>query len=397
MSTMAVSQEAVDAASPVGHHISHRDLLGTASPAGSAGSAHVDAIVVPTGRDAAQLVTAIELARRVGTVLVLLCSRWSSHTKAVRLARDAGVEAVAIDVHDLPPGLVPTFETTDLLVGTSFERKTDTSMKRNLGLVLARSAGLARIVFLDDDIVVPDPTDLRTAVGMLDSFDGVGLANGGYPDNSVVCHALRETVGGQDTFIGGGALAVGAAAMSSFFPNIYNEDWFFLLDETRLRPSAITGLAVQRPYDPFANEWRARSEEFGDCLAEGVFALLDKKRGLQDADRAFWAPFLRDRLAMISDIIARVDAIDKEPAEKRRMLAALKAARGRCQLITPQLCVDYLAAWRRDSVAWRKHIDSFRSEPSEAADGVLRLRKAVADLGLEHCTEYALPMATDRR
>jgi glycosyltransferase involved in cell wall biosynthesis len=394
---MAVSQEAVDTASPVGHHISHRDLLGKPSPAGSVASSHVDAIVVPTGRKPAQLVTAIELARKVDTVLVLLCSQWSSHTGAAKLARDAGVDAVAIRVDNVPAGLVPTFETTGLVVGTPFERKTDTSMKRNLGLVLARSAGMERIVFLDDDIAVPNPEDLRTAVGMLDAFDGVGLANGGYPDNSVVCHALRETDGGQDTFIGGGALAVGSAAMSSFFPNIYNEDWFFLLDESRLRPSAITGLAVQRPYDPFANEWRARSEEFGDCLAEGVFALLDKGRDLRDADRAFWAPFLRDRLAMISGIITRVDGIDKEPAEKGRMLAALKAARGRCQLITPQLCVDYLAAWRRDSAAWRKHIDSFRSQPTEPVDDVRRLQKVIAGLGLAHCTEYASSSATDRR
>ncbi|MBE1469836.1 hypothetical protein [Kibdelosporangium phytohabitans] len=58
-------------------------------------------------------------------------------------------------------------------------------------------------------------------------------------------HAFRDAGGQQDTFIGG-ALAVGRKSFTSFFPNIYNEDWFFLLDDTGLRPSAVTARRSRR-------------------------------------------------------------------------------------------------------------------------------------------------------
>ena len=37
------------------------------------------------------------------------------------------------------------------------------------------------------------------------------------------------------------------------------------------------GHAVQAEYDPFANPERARREEFGDLLAEGLYALIGEK------------------------------------------------------------------------------------------------------------------------
>ena len=131
---------------------------------------------------------------------------------------------------------LPELATSRLLAGTMFERKTDVSTKRNLALVLSHALRWKRVVFLDDDIRVPDPSDLSKAVGLLDSHSAVGLAIGGFPDNSMVCHAFRQAGGWQDTFIGGGALAVGIKDNRSFFPNVYNEDWFFVLEAGEAPP-----------------------------------------------------------------------------------------------------------------------------------------------------------------
>jgi hypothetical protein len=263
-------------ASTHNHHGSHRPLLPTEPDPG--GLATVDAIIVPIAHRTAALGTAIGLASGLGCPLVALCSQWASAEEAAPLARDKGVELVAIDIGGVPNDLLPDFATSRLLAGTKFASTRDTSAKRNLGMLLAHLIGWQRIVFLDDDVTVPDPDDLRRAARLLDHYSIVGLSIGSFPDNSVVCHAHRETGGDQGTFIGGGALAVDATSVSSFFPDVYNEDWFFLLDGDRLRPSAITGSVTQKPYDPYANVARARSEEFGDCLAEGVFWLLDKKK-----------------------------------------------------------------------------------------------------------------------
>lgn len=339
------------------HHESHQHLLNRRPDAEPSSSATVDAIIVPTARHPKSMRMAIELAAQLGCILVALCSKWSTARAVAKLAREIGAQHVAIDVDqvEFPNGLTPRFETTTMLTETVFERKTDTSRKRNIGLLIAHLIGWERVVFLDDDIYVEDPDHLRAAVALLDNNAAVGMFIDGMPDNSVVCHAYRAVGGPQDTFVGGGALAVGPGSMTSFFPNIYNEDWFFLLDDVKLRPTAVTGYVKQKEYDPFASDHRARSEEFGDCLAEGIFSLLDLGRRVQDADTDYWRDFLSRRKAFIDKVISGVPLQDHKTAdEKQRMIAALKAASGRCQRITPELCVDYLRAWRSDRTRWRK-------------------------------------------
>ena len=342
------------------HHASHRNLVDVLDTLPT-GLCEVDAIIVPTARPAAYLAAAFELAAKLRCRLITLGSRRSRVGEVVELGRGSGVDLVAIDVTAPPATLLPSFETTNLLAGTMFARRTDTSLKRNLGLLLARLLDWKHVVFLDDDIHIPDYQHLTDAVRWLHQYDGVGLTIGGYPDNSVVCHAFRETGGFQDTFIGGGALAVDAVSCESFFPEIYNEDWFFLLDDTRLRPTAKTGgVAEQNPYDPFANERRARAEELGDCLAEGVFWLLDEGKRVQDADADYWLRFLDKRRRFINEVLDRAGTAPMDEATRGRMTAALKAARGRCELITPELCAQYLKAWRVDRGRWRRHIESWQ-------------------------------------
>jgi hypothetical protein len=334
------------------HHGSHRHLLQKRT------THHfpmdVDAIIVPTARNVATLRPAVELAGKLGSTLVALCSKWSSAREVAALARGR-VKFIAIDVNELPAGVVPSFRTDHVLAGTRFARWTDTSLKRNLGLLLARLIGWQRVVFLDDDIRVPEPTDLREAAGLTNDYAAVGLRIEGMPDNSVVCHAFRDAGGEQDVFIGGGALAIGTQSMTSFFPNIYNEDWFFLLGDKGLRSTTTTGIAVQNPYDPY-HIHRARMEELGDCLAEGLFWLLDNGQSLQDANAEHWGSFLRARAEFITEVIDRVARMDGDAAQRHRMLEAVKAARGRCQYIKPELCAEYVDAWRRDRVTWRRHL-----------------------------------------
>jgi hypothetical protein len=338
------------------HHGSHRKLLSRAVPPAVSGD-RVDAIIVPSARSAPYLRHAAGLASELGCPLVVLCSRQARRRAVIA---DLGerfmlVDLVAVDVPAEVGHPMPRFETSRMLAGTRLERRTDTSLKRNLGLLLARSVGWQRVVFLDDDIAVADPADLRRAVSLLDRHYAVGLAIGGYPDNSVVCHAHRAAGGRQDTFVGGGALAVGMDSLESFFPKVYNEDWMFLLDDVRLRPVAQIGLAMQKPYDPFADPERARGEEFGDDLAEGVFGLLDRGGRVKDADERYWRGFLADRALLILDIIDRTAKHDElEPGQRARMLASLKAAYGRLQLTTPDRFVAYLRAWRADGTRWRR-------------------------------------------
>ncbi|MEV4319819.1 hypothetical protein [Actinocrispum sp. NPDC049592] len=337
--------------------------------------ATVDAIIVPTGRPVAYLQSAMKLAKYHQCTLVTISSRSSTAADVRALAAREGLaDLIAVDATEIGEH-VPEFATTNLLRDTKFDRRTDTSQKRNFGLLLSRMVGWEHVVFLDDDIDIPAPHDLAGAVGSLGRFASVGLTINGYPDNSVVCHAYRIAGGRQDTFIGGGALAVGVESFNSFFPNIYNDDWFFLLNDHGLRPSAFTtGVVEQSSYDPFHDPTRARSEELGDSLAEGLYMLLDDTQRLDTANYAYWARFLSRRLKFIDEIVTFVGDTALPQPEKERMIESLKAAKGRNLVIEPQLCVDYLDAWRLDRKLWREHIN--------VAPEQLGVEKTLAELGL---------------
>jgi hypothetical protein len=350
------------------HHASHRALLEKPSTQNGR-RVKPDAIIVPTVRHPANLRDAAELAIALDCPLVTLHSgKWTSAAVAARRLPPR-TDLIAIDVPAWARLRLPDFQTARVLAtSTKFHRPTDTSPKRNLGLMLCHMLGWKHIVFLDDDIEIPDPADLELAAGLLDDHNIVGLLVGGYPDNSVVCHANRIAGGHQESFIGGGAIVVEAERTCSFFPDIYNDDWFYMLDGERLQSvGAASGRVIQRPYDPFRNPDRARAEELGDVLAEGVFWLLDQGKSVQDADVRHWQGFLARRRSFINHVLSLVSEADIEPAEKRRMVEALKAARGRLAFITPGLCRDYLQALAADRRLWQSHMLGLQAQPSRRA------------------------------
>jgi hypothetical protein len=352
------------------HHGSHEELLARAgrltvetSPTAAPSKRTIDAIFVPTARRPAYLGQAAALAEALGCTLVTLHSgKWTS---AGMLAQrmPSEIDLIAIDVKASDQLRLPPWETSDLLAHTAFARHTDLSAKRNLALAFSRLLGWERILFLDDDITGLNPQHVRQASALLGTYSAVGLRIGGFPDNSVVCLAYREAGGPQLSFVGGGALLIQAKTTNNkraFFPDIYNEDWFFLLDgEHGLLPTTTAGRVIQQPYDPFRTPDRARGQELGDVLAEGIYWLLDQGRSFHDADRAHWLEFLGKRRLFITEVLAMVAARnDIAPDEQRRRIEALRGSLGRLAIITPQLCDDYLRAWIRDRQAWYWHLEN---------------------------------------
>ena len=354
------------------HHGSHRSLLWALEECSPPRSA-VDAIIVPTARPPAYLTSAARLARTLGCPLVTLHSgKWTTARDAARRhSRD--VDLIAIDVPEPARLRLPDLETSRLLTGTIFARRTDLSPKRNLALVLGRMLDWSRVIFLDDDITDLDPDDMRRAAGLLDTHCAVGLAIEGFPDHSVVCHAFRDAGGAQQAFIGGGALAVEVRRNCSFFPDVYNDDWFYMLNaKTGLQPVAATGRVTQQPYDPYRSPDRARAEEFGDVLAEGIYWLLDQGRAVADADPRHWANFLVARKQFITQVLRMVADQPLAAAEKARRTAALKGALGRLAHVTPELCQEYLRAWTADRDRWQRHVQQVSArQPRAKALGAL--------------------------
>lgn len=331
-------------------------------PATSQDERRLDAIVVPASRGAANLDCAISLARAAQCQLLILCSR-DAHAAEVSDLLEARLFTQAIAI-DLPAGYTHRlfdFGTSqlgaDLMPKACANRNTDLSMKRNLGLAMARMLDWRSIFFMDDDIRDVATGDLHATVTMLASYRSVGMRVSSFPDNSVVCHAHRMTGAFQDVLVSGSALAVDCTAPLRFFPNIYNEDWLFFHDDIAAGRLGSSGRnATQLHYDPFADPERAQGQEFGDVLAEGLYAQLHQAGQPASADSAYWAEFLEARGRFLADIVSRSDAA---PAPVRsKLLAAVEAAQ-KCLLdIDPENCVQYIKTWRDDITEWQSRLQA---------------------------------------
>jgi len=339
---------------------------------------------VAAGRPAELLRPAAELAMELRRPLVALCSHQASAAGFAAIADHwPGLSWVAVD---LPAGYTHPLLTlrTSTIRDARALRLGDLSVKRNLGLLLARLAGWPSVLFLDDDIDGIDPLAVRRAATALARCEVAGLTVEEYPDNSVVCHANRLAFGRQDVFVSGSALLARTDRITSFFPDVYNEDWLFYFHALTRRSVAAHASVRQLRYLPFADPGRAVAEEFGDILAEGLVSILDNRSRLFAATEAtYWRRFIGLRREFSAAIAARLLSQPSDD-ERRAAVRALAAADQRRTTITPGSCAAYVRTWRADRLDWARRLDELDSAGDLAAAlrGLdLQCTASSADLG----------------
>jgi hypothetical protein len=344
----------------------------------------VDAIIVPASRPASFLRRTIELSALLGVFVVVLCSKQAKlDDVAKRVARTPGARSLIVQIPDSwKHAKFPTRTSADRFQEASPNRASDLSAKRNIGLLLARLQGWSKIVFVDDDITSLPPDNIARLAGKLDSHQVVGLLVSKFPDNSVVCHARRLAGLDQDVFVTGAVLGVHCSDLPlSLFPDVYNEDWFFFAKEAAARELPRVGHARQAPYDPFESPERARHEEFGDLLAEGLYALMDERHPdepfddqLQTASEAYWSRFIDARHRVITEAHNVLKDFSDLDGRVPAALASLKASEAQLTKITPDLCVSFLYDWRDDLSEWQTFSNKLSNVRSiRAAMNILEL------------------------
>ena len=374
------------------HGPSHASLLRDVSAAGAAPAARsgLDAIVVPAARPASALKDVIALSATLSVPLVILCSRQAQVGQVVRrVEKTFGARALVVEVpdsyhlpYDAPLTSGPAFKMA------SAGRSSDLSAKRNIGLLLGRMRGWNKILFVDDDISQFNPWDVERLSGTLDRHPVASMVSRYFPDNSVVCHARRLAGFKQDVFVSGAALGVNLQHPGlSFFADVYNEDWLFFARHAAERSLPKIGEVRQEKYAPFADPGRADREEFGDLLAEGLYALFEstrhwtfKEQLAAAARQSHWREFTEIRLETIEETIAALSRaqLSASPANYLKMLDAhesLRVAEKRASSIKPELCVDFIEKWQEDELRWEQVLWRYTSELSD--------RDALAELGLE--------------
>ena len=254
-------------------------------------------------------------------------------------------------------------------------RGRDVSTKRNLGLMLAQTLGWKKVFFLDDDIRDVTAADLCRVASLLGQYSCVGFSMDYFPDNSVVSHAKKLAFNShQEIMISGAAMGVYCHTEMAFFPQIYNEDLFFILDDIAHGSVLHAGSVSQLPYEPFNHPERAGSEEFGEVLMEGLLALLHTRTSLVHATDAYWLEFLSARMKHITSVKRAL--LRKCFPDHNYALAAMRAAEGQLSEISPTLCVAYVTEWRADLVMWKQRLHGLTAQTSVA--------EALSHLDLAH-------------
>jgi hypothetical protein len=348
----------------IGQRASHASLLRDVSTSAVPTSrSRLDAIVVPASRPSSGLQNIIDLSAALSVPLVVLCSQQTNVTQvAERVDRTLGARALVVEIpvgYELPG--TPQLTSSPVFREASAGRSSDLSAKRNLGLLLGRLRGWHKLLFVDDDISHLRPTDVGRLNGVLDRNPVASMTTRMYPDNSVVCHARRLAGFDQDIFVGGAVLGVDLEHPElSFFPDIYNEDWFFLARRAASRNLPKVGEVRQTEYRPYADPERAAREEFGDLLAEGLYAVFERTAGWEFEDQmalaarpSYWSAFRDVRLAMIQQTL---DNLAREPfaPEVASAEEALRRAEKQASVIGADVCVAFLEAWLQDAHSWQQ-------------------------------------------
>lgn len=354
----------------------------------------VDAIIVPASRRAQHLSGLVNLAARCGATLVVFTSHQCEIEDAAKLvARTPGSgRAVLADVPsgEAPITLAPHGDGLDIRrMATSADdfrplngyRTSNLSLKRNLGLLLARYRGWRKIMFLDDDVIGVTQEHVARVAHHLDTNRFAGFKTLSFPDNSVVCHANRLIGRPQGIFVSGAALGVntGDGVDLQVFPEVYNEDWFALATEAEFARVAHVGNLGQLDFNPFEDPQRAACEEFGDLLAEGLYALFNDGCGLRRATERYWASFINQRQGFIEEILKQL--AKNATHERVQAMKSLQEALFRLDKICSADCTKFLDAWQADRRRFAeasRRISGYRYdyEDAFAALGIKRWQEA---------------------
>jgi glycosyltransferase involved in cell wall biosynthesis len=348
---------------------------------------------VPTNRSVEFLNACIGLAHETAVPLIVVCSRRVNKNQVVEAASRENVEVFAVDLPQYPAnplkGISFGTSTDEDLLAASSGKTRDLSTKRNLGLVIAKMLGWHRLMFLDDDIYGVSKGGVEALAAALNNHNVSALIPAYYPDNSVACHAFRLGGGDQGKFASAGGMGVRCNRDDlPFFPNIYNEDWFFFSEEAASRSIAVVGESQQLVYDPFKDPRRAVKEEFGDLLAEGLYAHLGDRPDFSDVDEAYWTGFKASRRAFlrrVAELLTAHPDSQRENGEGLTVRAAqvsIRAARVQLERIDSELCQKFIKLWQADLTEWRRYLaDLPRLESVESALARLDLDYAVTPNG----------------
>ena len=365
-------------------------------------------IVVPTSRDISLTSTTWRWLARLATIhrcpIISISSREANPADITRIVEDefpgSHVSMIHVNLDEVDSSWQPNFESSEDKCASS-TRTNDVAWKRTLGQMIALCLGWDYLLFLDDDITsVDDVGSNFSALNLMFALrameDNQNIQIMGWPavefaDHSVVGHACCLVGLPQNVFLGAGTLLVRVTNNMSFFPQgIYNEDLLMMIGTAARTPKpyqalAQVGTTLQAPFDPFS-DLRARSEEVGELLGEGLLNLLEDHGGdfCYMMGSHYWKQAISHRKDLIRTVIKKragwllIWNEEDPPLSDDPVVHCMNSALWVHKNITAEDLSAYADKWWRDHQQWRTrllYIQAHTSKLSNEANIANRLKQ----------------------
>jgi hypothetical protein len=189
---------------------------------------------------------------------------------------------------------------------------------------------------------------LNVGTKCLDNYILSGCFVKDFPDLSVICHL--EKLSGEDIipFLSGSFLFIRPFSSYYFFPKIYNEDWLFMLPHIIDKTICSFGSIRQLSYDPFNNEYLAGFQEFGEIIAEGLYALLSSNAYDFRFKKEAWEHVINERRDTLTSL--------KDTFTDSRILKIIEHAIVANRNISYRDCLTFINNFEEDHQSWKSFI-----------------------------------------
>jgi len=229
----------------------------------------------------------------------------------------------------------------------------DLPQKRNYAIWFSIYNKFTKILFIDDDIRGISSSLLERGASNLDRYTIVGCFVENFPDTSIVGHLEISSGNEIKCFISGSFLFIKPFNTYSFFPLIYNEDWIFMVQYIINKEVCSIGTIYQVPYDPFTSQQKIIFQEFGEIIAEGLFAIINKKLFEFRYNYDLWCEILSNR----QNLLFKLKKIISNSLQKQLLDTAIEQN----YKIHPRDCIDYIKLLEDDIFSWRIFIKEYIS------------------------------------
>lgn len=295
-------------------------------------SSKIDAIFVPTRVQDDRIHNIIQLASL--SAEILNCPTYLVTTTDINLA-----SCTTLNIARYEEFLIRSHSISNSIHRPRFleSAEWDLGLKRTFICLYSQNNSIGRILMIDDDVIIAEE-HLLLAASALTKVPVAASRLIDHPDHSIVGHAARSINLKRPPFLSGAFLALNVENLNEFFPNIYNEDWFFffkILDSSKIYRLPD---ARQIPTDPFKRSDDAAKQEFGDLLAEGFLELVLRGRTQLACTKSFWSHKRTVRKVYIKYLMSHI--------KSHCILEALMKSIWALDKITAEDCVEFISSWR---------------------------------------------------